>query len=309
MITSNLYGVLHIEWLKEPKMPNPTLYMVNHLKVCTYAGNYGAGKTVHTHSLYPLEKTTATIRTYTKIEKIKSRAENVLDSFSESSADSLEKIIEKESTRVKNDTKTHEFAWKVGAKFGITFPVELVDVEIGADGNIGAKNTVSNSLTKTVRNLTHSIDKHSSESASSRKVEVNTTTTESVLTENEATTTRIIENINKTCTLNFVFRQLHQEYMSLTYLNEVTFMFTNGYPETLATSEIENLLGLLIQICNTETQAKEIHDKIMMELCNVIDYQHQPQAFIECRNLPMNACCVDCMDNPPTIVQKWISKK
>ncbi len=309
IITGDLYGILHIEWIQEPEIPTPTFYIVEKYKVCTYAGNYGAGKTVHTHSLYPKERTTAYIRTYQKIEMVRSRAENVLDSFSESSAQSLENLLKNDVTKVKTTTQGSEFGQSFGVKVGATIPVKAVDVEVGANTSANQKSTYNQVRSNTVNTLTQAIDKHSSESAASRKVEVNTSTTETVLTEQEQTTTRIIENINSSRTLNFVFRQLHQAYLSITYLDNVSFMFTNGYPETLDTAEFQDLMRLLIKVCKTEAQAKEIHDKIMLELCNVIDYQYQSQAFIECRDLGMNSCCSDCMENPPTSHQEWISKK
>ena len=221
MISSDLYGVLHIEWLREPKLPRPTFYMVNHLKICTYAGNYGAGKTVHTHTLYPDEIFNFSLRTYKKIESVRLRTDNVLDSFSQSSSESLEKIIDKNKTTVDATTLGLELGAKIGAKFGIVFPVDVIDAEVGADGNIGGKTTYSKALTKTVQDLSHTIDKHCAESAASRVIQVNTSTTDSVLTEEEQTITRVIKNINKSRTLNIVHMQLHQQYLSITYLNEV----------------------------------------------------------------------------------------
>lgn len=309
IIVSNLYGTLHIEWIQEPEQPTPTFYIVEQYKVCSYLGNYGAGKTVHTHSLYPKEKTTFYTRTYKRMESVRSRSENVLDSFSESSAESLENLLKTDHTKAKTTTQGNEFGQSFGAKVGATIPVKAVNVEVGANTSANQKSTYNQVRTNSINTLTQAIDKHSSESASSRKVEINTSTTETVLTEEEQTTTRIVENINSSCTLNFVFRQLHQEYITITYLNKVSFMFTNGYPEALDTAEFQDLLRLLIKICKTEAQAIEIHDKIMLELCNVIDYQYQPQAFIECRDLGLNSCCADCMENPPTAHQKWISKK
>lgn len=309
IITSDLYGVFHIDWIQEPKIPTPKFYIVEHYKVCTYTRNYGAGKIVHTHSLYPGEKTTLYIRTYKKIETVRSRSENVLDSFSQSSADSLENILKNETTKVKSENFGGDLNAKQDTTVGAKIPVKGVEVEVSKNTTVGGNGSYNQVRSNTVNTLKEAIDKHSIESAASRKVEVNTTTTETVLLEEEQTTTRVIENINKSRTLNFVHRQLHQQYLSITYLDKVSFLFSNGYPETLETAELHNLMALLLKICKTSAQAKEIHDGILLELCNVLDYQSTPQAFTACSELPFNACCDECMDTPPEVNQKWVSKK
>ncbi|MCC7301839.1 MAG: hypothetical protein IT233_04270 [Bacteroidia bacterium] len=97
IIRRNLWGRPVIHFMPRPKTPKPTIVLVLHYKTCSFLGDYGAGKTVKTFSLLPGEKTFISIRSYRHFEEMRKRSECVLDSFSESSAQTLENIIENQN--------------------------------------------------------------------------------------------------------------------------------------------------------------------------------------------------------------------
>ena len=65
--------------------------------MCSYLGNYGAGKTLKTFSLLPGEKTTITIRNWMHNEESKKITSNILDSLTESSANELQTMLQNTS--------------------------------------------------------------------------------------------------------------------------------------------------------------------------------------------------------------------
>ncbi len=102
IIIRQFSGKPRILFLPRPKTPTPTIAIVLHYKTCSYLGNYGAGKTLKSFSLLPGEKTTISIKTYKQTEETKKKSENILDSFSESSADDLQTYVEEMSTKDKS---------------------------------------------------------------------------------------------------------------------------------------------------------------------------------------------------------------
>lgn len=307
VIVRDMYGILHIQYVREPKTPNPTLFIVKRLKVCSYLRNYGAAKTVATFSLLPGEKTTISIRTYKKMEKSWARAENILDSYSENSTKSFEELLQTESQETWSTVEGYDLAYAFMEKVGATIPLKkdiTLNLNNALSGDFGYTNQ---SFTEdAINKLKSALDKHSAETASSRNVEVNTTTNESFITESEETIVRELANTNYSRVLNFVFRQLYQKYLTVTYLKEVSFLFTNGYPETLQIATLSDLLALCNNICNTTVQSQEVFEGILRELCNINDYAGNTQSFIECPTVTLTPCCAEILG---TTTQKIVRKK
>ena len=61
----------------------------------------------------------------------------------------------------------------------------------------------------------------------------------------EESTIRELVNPNVSRVLNFVFRQLLQEYISVTYLSDIKVAFTNGHAESFVVLPIEELDEML----------------------------------------------------------------
>lgn len=116
-----------VKYIKEPKAPVPYFAIVEEYTTCSFLGDYGAGRAIKTFSLLPGEKTTITVRTYKEKSATKSFSENVLDSFSESSTNEIEKLIENFTTFFKSK------GWVDKAK---SFPnlLKFLVVTLGGDG-------------------------------------------------------------------------------------------------------------------------------------------------------------------------------
>ena len=86
---------------------------------------------------------------------------------------------------------------------------------------------------------------------------------------------------NKSRVLNFVFRQLNQELLTLTYLDDVTFVYSNGYEESRKVAKLDGLKQLLTDILQNSSDVTTIYANILNELSSVYDYNGNRQSFIE----------------------------
>lgn len=207
-----------IKELSRPATPKGKIFVIEEYTTASYLGDYGAGQTLRTFSLLPDEKTTITIRTFETSTEKKSRSENVLDSFSESSTDEMENTMEEEnslSDSSSNSTsKTNNVALSASGKlFGV------VNVSASASHTSSKNSTASRAAN--VRALGRALEKHVQNSNSNREVAINQASESSTTTEAEETTVRELVNPNKSRVLNFVFRQLLQEYVTITYLSNI----------------------------------------------------------------------------------------
>lgn len=285
VVVENFSRKPEVLYIDRPKQATPTISIILHLKMASYLGDYGAGQTVKTFSLLPGEKTTITVRTYQHDETKKAQAQNILDSYSESSADDLQNTVQKETRFTSGETEetitSKTGNWNAGGSIGLN----LGFLSIGGGGGGGGTNTegstLNSSLQTQVGNLVNSVSHHVSKSDSLRQIEVNTESSYTRITETEETIVRELENINKSRVLNFVFRQLLQEYFSITYLHDVSFVYYNGFPESQRTVKLAQLPAMLEEILVSDVEVNKVKNEIYTYLCNVFDYEGTATSFIE----------------------------
>ena len=299
------YGKVCIRYISKPVELKPRIYMIEHYKICNFLGDYGAGKVVKTFSLLPGEETTISMRSFKKTEEVRKRAENVIDSMSEDTMDELQNTVDSEvgftSNSSSESTKTKTFGG------GIKVKADIPGTPIGISGGGGYDQTntksVSNSRQNTVNTLTSALDKHVAQSNQSREVSVNTETSTSVTTEEENSTVRMVKNTNWSRVLNFVYRQLNQDWFSITYLNDVTFVFETGYPEHAKVVKLSDLNGLLNQVLEPGN-VDNVRNAIYTELCSVRDYTETPTPFIEKVSYDMTNCIEGTTGTSQVFVRK-----
>ncbi|MGB4847909.1 MAG: hypothetical protein WBP41_08340 [Saprospiraceae bacterium] len=278
-----------LKFIKEPTKCTPYFAVIEEYTTCSFLGDYGAGRTIKTFSLLPGEKTTISIKTYKDISSVKSYSENVLDSFSESSTNELERNIENEvgfsdsTTTGSSDTSTNTKSGKVGGNVGVSI---LGIINIGANGGYdeGSSSTNTNSFASTrasnVRSVNKALDKHVSTSNSNRSIEINTSTTETFKEGEETSTIRELININKSRVLNFAFRQLLQQYITVTYLSNLKIVFCNGYQESLRAVDLEELDKLLEDTIKLE-HIETVRSILLKNYCKVWNFEDKPIPFVE----------------------------
>lgn len=230
----------------------PQFYFVEEYQTISFARDYGAGKTLQIHSLFPGEKTTVTIKTFKELKTVKSNAENIIDSFSQESAKEFENILERETTKNTNKTRGG------GAKVSLS-----PSKEGSVSGSAGFAAT--NTRTSNTRNLSKAIAKSVDKSNSSRQININTSTQETQTESEEVATVRQFENINKSRVLNLAFRELLQQYITIVYLRDVKIMFSNGHAEYDLIYSIEDLNELLATHIIDDAKREEVKDRILFE--------------------------------------------
>lgn len=288
---------------EQPKEPIPTLTLLLHFRMCIFKGDYGLGEVVSTYSLFPGEKVELSIRTFEHDEVSASKSESVFDSFSTSSADSFQRTITQSLARdSKSATSTD---WKVGGSIKLSFPIKAVKAEIEVHGSYSK--SVSDSISESMSSLDSSVASHSSEANSARNVNVSTSSSSTSINETEEKTLRKIENINWSRTLNFIFRQMNQEYVIITYLDRVSFSFGNGYvTQVCGLDKVESMLEDIVPENKAGREcAEKLLAAIRMELCNVFDYEGKNHSFIECKEFKPTDCCdKKNVGEPRTIIRK-----
>ena len=305
--TVNLYGNPDIKYISQPKKPTPMISIVLHYKVCSFLGDYGAGRTLKTFSLLPGEKTTISIRTYKQIEEKMSSSQNIIDSWGEEATNAFENSLQNTSV---NDNMINSLA--ISASYEASASI----LKLGsADMSASINTSMTGSVGTHNEQITNALENHLSQSQHNRDIEINTETSTSVTTQNEESIVRNLENINHSRVLNFVFRQLLQEYITLTYIDNVSLVFTNGYPEKTFSAPISQIDDFLDKIYDKgapgsvcEATVLEIKNNILAKLCSIHDYQDTPQALIECVQENVNSCC-EMIQPPIGYALTYIRKK
>ena len=218
------------------------------------------------------------IRNWERNETTRKEASSVLDSLTESSANELQTIVNQESSTSLNESSTSTTEMDINADVSVKIP----KVDINVDGGFSNTQTLSSALETNVSNLVNSTSTQVSKADSNRQVEINTETTSTSTSETEETVVRTLENINKSRVLNFVFRQLLQEYFTITYLDDVSITYSTGYKEQQITTNLAGLKGLLSQVITDTTNQDKAYVAILNRLSSIFDYTGTKQSFIEC---------------------------
>ncbi|OJF14499.1 hypothetical protein [Couchioplanes caeruleus] len=196
-----------------PRLPRHRLMLVECLRLTNFLGRYGAGRIVQTFTLLPGEKTSITIRTFNSQSSTATATSSIFDSFSETTGDELTTAITNEDTTKSQDEQNLKAS--VNVKAGVTWGWGSASVEAGlAYGTSSAREQLA-------KNVTNGTSRHAAEKSAKRDVKVDTTKTVISTSENEQTMVRTLENTSLARTVNFTFRQMTQEFVSILHLVDV----------------------------------------------------------------------------------------
>ena len=252
--------------------------LVENFRLSSYLGNYGAGRTLKTFSLLPGEKTTISVKTYTKTETDAKNASNILDSFSEESSKDFEDTMAAEQSNKKSYDETWNY--KVGVEAKASWGWGSASARAETSGGTNA------SREEFAKNISTAVQKHVSKASAKREVQVNTSYEVKTQTGEETSLEREIANINVGATLNFVFRQMNQEFISILHLVDVRVGYfkidtVNGvekYDYREATlPELDNLIQDVI----VPEKRSEVRNVLLHQLTNVFDYKDRHHVLVE----------------------------
>lgn len=285
-----------------PRPPDrvfPKILFFEKLQLSTFLGNYGAGRVIKTFSLFPGEKTKISVKTYQKTKQKEETTVNfgssVLDSVTEEAATDFENSIQSESSNKYTDSEIDilnsqkNYSKKEGSG-GAKVLWGLVEAS-GSGGSEQSSETTGEWGTRSAREsfagtVSNALFKHSSRASSKRDVEINTSSEQSSTSVaeqgSERTIERQIENVNVSRTLNLVFRQMVQEYISVLHLTDVKIALYDESPGPYPQYSMHELDKFLdAYFADDEDVRTRILQGIIRELFFIFDYQDEPQPFLE----------------------------
>ncbi|XVH33181.1 hypothetical protein ACNS7O_16525 (plasmid) [Haloferacaceae archaeon DSL9] len=274
---TTMYGTIRHRYITKPAVVEPAFLLVETYRLASYLGSYGAGRVIKTFSLLPGERTTISVKTFRKSERERKQASSILDSFTEESATDFERTIENEQSDKETYEKSFEYHSEAEANASWGWGKARVKGGVAGGTNAAREEFAKNSTTAT--------DKHAQKASAKREVEVDTSYESRETEEEETSTEREVENINLSRTLNFVFRQMNQEFVTISSLVDVRVAFFNGFAESRREVTLPELDALL------ETYVKREHrDRVRADirgsLGNILDYQGRiHDDFIEEREI------------------------
>ncbi|MCA9487128.1 hypothetical protein H6501_05295 [Candidatus Woesearchaeota archaeon] len=267
-----LSGRLMHRFVSNAKKANPCLVLVEKYRLSTFSGSYGVGRTIKTFSLLPGESTTISVSSYKRSSQTSIEASSILDSYTDESAEEFEQSVSDEQSNTSSQEKECNYHAEASAKAGWGWGSATVSG--------GVSGGVSSAREEFAKNVSTATSKNSAKASSKRDVSINTSFESKREEGEEKSTVREIKNINVGRTLNFVFRQMIQEYITVLHLVDVRVAFFNGYRG----SKVEVPLYELDKILETfikEEKRTEVKTQILTELSSLRDYQGRTHEFIE----------------------------
>src|SRR5690606_31574472 len=135
----------------------------------------------------------------------------------------------------------------------------------------GVKGSTNAAREESVKNVSNATEKHAARASAKREVEVNTSYEVTDKEGEELATERQVENINLSRTLNFVFRQMNQEFISFLHLTDVRIGFFNGEGASRREVPIAGLDSLLDEVVQPAHRAA-VRDVVLEQLSAVRDH-------------------------------------
>ncbi|QBR92277.1 hypothetical protein [Nocardioides euryhalodurans] len=256
----DLFGSPLITTVPVPPQPDPHLYLVETLRMTSFLGDYGAGRIVKTFTLLPGEVTKISVKTYRQRESTRKDASSVLDSLTQESATDLEKSLTTEQSDQRSFQQTKEYYADAEASAGWGWG--------SASVKAGVKGSTNAAREESVKNVSNATEKHSARASAKREVEINTSYEVTDKEGEELATERQVENINLSRTLNFVFRQMNQEFVTFLHLTDVRIGYFDGHGSSRREYPLSGLEQLLAEVVDPAHRGP-VRDVILEQLSAV----------------------------------------
>jgi flavodoxin len=280
-------------FVPELETAEPRLALIETHHISNFLGDFGAGRTVKTASLYPGEKTTISTKTYKSSERTHQEAQNILESLTREAALEFETTLNQMHSSSAKASSSRQFSssessvsrssshWNAGGNAGFDLFGVISFGGGGGGGGSGSTEERSSSriaartnaareeATKTVSNA---VSQHAQKSSAKRRVNVNTETTFEEKQVEEESLVREIENINLSRTLNLVFRQMNQEFITLIHQTDVRVAYSDGFPGSYREIPLYALDDLLEEIIR-EDHREQVKEELLATVQSIYDYE------------------------------------
>jgi hypothetical protein len=240
----------------------PRLAIIETWELRSYLGDYGLGRTLQTFSLLPGERTTITVETWRTDSATREDSSSIFDSSDTSAQTRFTSALSNASGAAFQDqggwaASVSTSASASGSFFGIVQGSASVQAGFAANHS-EASQRWSSAVSETAM-------EHAAQVNNSRRQSVQASSSTSSSTGAATTTVRELSNTNLRRVLNFVFRELNQEYDTYVVLRDIKVAFFNGNPRSVDVVSLADL-GLLIQRY-VEPKFQERAARFVLGLC------------------------------------------
>jgi hypothetical protein len=272
VVTRSETGQYTYRFLPAPEHCAPGLVLVEYYRLTSFPARYGAGRTIKTFSLLPGEQTTIRVSTYKRSTESMQQTASILDATNSETESEFSRTVNSEQSNQNNASKTFEYRAEAEAEGQATWGWGSASAKVSG-GVSGSSNSAREELTK---NLTNAVSQNTARASSRREVQVDTSMDVKLEQGEEQAVERTLENVNVSRTLNFVFRQMNQEYVTVLHLVDVRVAFFNGHAESrdeVPLTELDRLLG----DCLRSDLISRVRPGILAELQAITDHRGRPQ--------------------------------
>ncbi|TCO60496.1 hypothetical protein [Actinocrispum wychmicini] len=270
-------GKLSYKFLPTPVRRTPSLLLVEYYRLSSFPARYGAGRTIKTFSLLPGEKTTIRVRTYKRSTVTMKETSSILDSVTTETESEFERTVLAEQSNQDATSRSLEYHAEAQAEGRATWGWGSASVRVEG-GVAGAMNT---SRAEFAKNLSNAVSQNAARASSRRDVQIDTSLDMVREEREELAVERELENINLSRTLNFVFRQMNQEFVTLLHLVDLRVAFFNGYAESrteVPLHQLDQLLGTFV----TKEKRESVRAQVLAAVSAITDHTGaQATKFVE----------------------------
>jgi hypothetical protein len=264
------------------------VFLIEEYQLTSFLGKDGVGRTLTTLSLLPGEETTIRFKTWRNTSTTRTDTASVVDSEEQEVSEEFATKLEHESSET--TTRAEASSWSASASAKAEWwGVASVEASAETSGDIqtGRENFA--------RTAAEEVAKNARVARSNRKTELATSTTTTTVTGAEDSVDRIVKNVNLRRTLNFLFRELNQEYVTRLHLTGIKFAHcTPGKDGTWTEYALADLPELLHRLI-VESQRPKVAAMALSPTVTVYDQDMRPVH-------PLQLLTVDG-DGSPTVTE------
>ncbi|MEO3813073.1 hypothetical protein ABGB17_29070 [Sphaerisporangium sp. B11E5] len=254
-------GAWGYRFLPAPRACRPGLVLVEYYRLTSFPGRYGPGRTIKTFSLLPGERTSIRVSTYKRSSQSLQKTASILDSTNSETETEFARTVNSEQSNQDNVASSLEYKVEAEAQGQATWGWGSASARVS--GSVAGNS--SKAREEFTKNLTNAVSKNTARASSRREVQVDTSIDVKLEEGEEQAVERTLENINVSRTLNFVFRQMNQEYVTLLHLVDVRVAFFNGHAESrdeVPLAELDRLLGDCLRPEAIRRVREDVHEAV-----------------------------------------------
>ncbi|HXH14465.1 MAG TPA: hypothetical protein VNP04_32460 [Alphaproteobacteria bacterium] len=260
--------------------PKPQLFLVEYYDLSSFLGDYGLGRTIKTFTLMPGEAVSIRVRTWRSSETRRRESSSIFDSFGAESNNRFTGSVQRETTD--RQTQSEKLGWHVEGTVNASWGWGNATVSGGANGEYhGSRESFASSVMNAAQ-------EHAQSASSKREASVESSTESTEKVENEESVEREIRNVNLRRTLNFVFRELNQEYLVKLSLVEIRVAFSNGTPGSWREVPLPGLRTLLTDTLTAPNKVDATAQTLLGVIGTVFDESDAPQETLELITMAAN---------------------